>query len=136
MTTRRSSAIPWPGSPGTKAHIIRSGVAVSARQDPEAEALIVERAAATGVPLLLEGRELSVSAREASLAGQRLDLVGPDWRIEDARCALLGPHQTSNALVAVAAARPHGRGRGGDTPRAGGGALAGTLPGASPARPP
>jgi dihydrofolate synthase/folylpolyglutamate synthase len=93
-----------------KAHIIRSGVAVSARQDPEAEAPIVQRAAATGVPLLLEGRELSVSAREASLAGQRLDLVGPDWRIEDARCALLGPHQTSNALVAVAAARLMGAG--------------------------
>jgi dihydrofolate synthase / folylpolyglutamate synthase len=93
-----------------KAHIIRSGVAVSARQDPEAEAPVVERAAAVGVPLLLEGRELGVSVREASLDGQRLDLVGPDWRIEDARCALLGLHQSSNALVAVAAARVMGAG--------------------------
>lgn len=93
-----------------KAHIIRSGVAVSARQDPEAEAPIVERATAVGVPLLLEGRELSVSVRAASLDGQRLDLAGPDWRIEDARCALLGPHQPSNALVAVAAARVLGAG--------------------------
>jgi dihydrofolate synthase/folylpolyglutamate synthase len=95
-----------------KAHIIRSGVAVSARQDPEAEAPIVERAAALSVPLLLEGRELSVTVREASLDGQRLDLAGPDWRIEDARCALLGPHQPSNALVAVAAARVMGVGEG------------------------
>jgi dihydrofolate synthase/folylpolyglutamate synthase len=93
-----------------KAHIIRSGVAVSARQDPEAEAPVVERAAAVGVPLLLEGRELGVSVREASLDGQRLDLVGPDWRIEDARCGLLGLHQSSNALVAVAAARVMGAG--------------------------
>jgi dihydrofolate synthase/folylpolyglutamate synthase len=93
-----------------KAHIIRSGVAVSARQDPEAEAPIVARAAALSVPLLLEGRELSVSVREASLDGQRLDLGGPDWRIEDARCALLGPHQPSNALVAVVAARVLGAG--------------------------
>ncbi|HET6366880.1 MAG TPA: Mur ligase family protein [Pseudomonadales bacterium] len=93
-----------------KAHIIRSGVAVSARQDPEAETPIGERAAAVGVPLLLEGRELGVSVREASLDGQRLDLIGPDWRIEDARCALLGPHQPSNALVAVAAARVMGAG--------------------------
>jgi dihydrofolate synthase/folylpolyglutamate synthase len=95
-----------------KAHIIRSGVAVSARQDPEAEAPIVERAAALSVPLLLEGRELGVAVREASLDGQRLDLAGPDWRIEDAPCALLGPHQPSNALVAVAAARVMGAGEG------------------------
>ena len=95
-----------------KAHIIRSGVAVSARQDPEAEAPIVERAAALSVPLLLEGRELGVTVREAALGGQRLDLAGPDWRIEDARCALLGPHQPSNALVAVAAARVMGAGEG------------------------
>jgi dihydrofolate synthase/folylpolyglutamate synthase len=93
-----------------KAHIIRSGVAVSARQDPEAEAPIVDRAAAVGVPLLREGRELAVSVREASLDGQRLDLTGPDWRIDGARCALLGPHQPSNALVAVAAARVAGAG--------------------------
>jgi len=93
-----------------KAHIIRSGVAVSARQDPEAAAPIVERAAALSVPLLLEGRELGVAVREASLDGQRLDLAGPDWRIEDAPCALLGPHQPSNALVAVAAARVMGAG--------------------------
>lgn len=93
-----------------KAHIIRSGVAVSARQDPEAEAPIVERAAALSVPLLLEGRELGVTVRDASLEGQRLDLTGPDWRIEDARCALLGSHQPSNALVAVTAARLMGAG--------------------------
>jgi dihydrofolate synthase / folylpolyglutamate synthase len=88
-----------------KAHIIRSGVAVSARQDDEAERVIVERAAAVSAPLLLEGRDLSVAPRARGLDGQRLDLAGPGWRIEDARCALLGIYQPSNALVAAAAAR-------------------------------
>jgi dihydrofolate synthase / folylpolyglutamate synthase len=88
-----------------KAHIIRSGLAVSARQVDEAERVIGERAAAVGVPLLLEGRDLSVAPRARGLDGQRLDLAGPGWRIEDARCALLGIYQPSNALVAAATAR-------------------------------
>ena len=88
-----------------KAHIIRSGVAVSARQAEEAEAVIVARADAVGVPLLLEGRDLTVAVGARGLDGQRLDLAGPGWRIEAARCALLGVYQPSNALVAAAAAR-------------------------------
>jgi dihydrofolate synthase/folylpolyglutamate synthase len=91
-----------------KAHVIRSGVAVSARQMDEAAGPILDRAAATGVPLLMEGRELSVTVRERSLDGQRLDLAGPDWRVEDARLGLLGVYQPSNALVATAAARTLG----------------------------
>ncbi len=87
-----------------KAHIIRSGVAVSARQADEAEAVILARAAAVGVPLLLEGRDLSVTVGARALDGQLLDLAGPAWRIEAARCALLGVYQPSNALVAAAAA--------------------------------
>src|SRR4030095_13406555 len=95
-----------------KAHIIRSGVAVSVQQAPEAERPILERAAAVGVPLLLEGRALSVGVRAQDLGGQRLDLAGPDWRVEDARCALLGLYQPANALVAAAAARALGAGDG------------------------
>jgi dihydrofolate synthase / folylpolyglutamate synthase len=91
-----------------KAHVIRSGLAVSARQADEAAAPILERAAAMGIPLLLEGRDLSVTVRSRGLAGQRLDLAGPDWRVIDAPCALLGAYQPSNALVAVAAARALG----------------------------
>jgi len=93
-----------------KAHIIRSGVAVSVQQAPEAERPILDRAAAVGVPLLLEGRDLSVTVRARDLGGQRLDLAGPGWHVADARCALLGLYQPANALVAAAAAHALGAG--------------------------
>jgi len=89
---------------GEKAAIIRSGVALAARQAPEAEAVLIRRAAAARVPLLLEGRDLHVAIRAASLDGQRLDLAGPGWRLDDARCAMLGAYQPGNALLAAAAA--------------------------------
>jgi len=112
-----------------KAAIIRSGVAISARQAPEAEAVIVRRAAEAGVPLSAEGRDLRVGVRKASLDGQWLDLEGPDWRIDDARCGMLGVFQPGNALLAAAAARAlgaeehlrarnlRGQGQGGDPGR-------------------
>ena len=90
---------------GEKAAIIRSGIAVSARQAPPAEAVLARRAAETGVPLLVEGHDLLVRVRRASLEGQWLDLEGPGWRIDDVRCALLGIFQPGNALLAAAAAR-------------------------------
>ncbi|MBI2529130.1 MAG: bifunctional folylpolyglutamate synthase/dihydrofolate synthase [Candidatus Rokubacteria bacterium] len=94
-----------------KAHIIRSGIALSARQEPEVEQVLVRRAAAMAVPLAFEGRELRVSAAApATLEGQRLDLSGPGWRLDDVRCALLGVFQPGNALVAAAAARALGAG--------------------------
>jgi len=88
-----------------KAAIIRAGVAVTAAQAPEAMAVIERRAAAVGVPLAREGRELSVRVRSRGLEGQRLDCAGPDWALDDLRLALLGTFQPSNALLAVAAAR-------------------------------
>ncbi len=93
---------------GEKAAIIRSGIALAARQEPEAEAVLVRRAAEVAVPLLLEGRELYVAVRAASLDGQRLDLTGPDWRLADVRCRMLGVFQPSNALLAAAAAHELG----------------------------
>jgi len=91
-----------------KGHIIRSGVALSARQEPEVEQVLARRAAAVAVPLAFEGRQLQVSVRSTSLEGQRLDLAGPGWRLEDAPCALLGVFQPGNALLAAAAARTLG----------------------------
>lgn len=91
-----------------KAAIIRSGVAFSARQDPEAEAVIIRRAAETGVPLSLEGRDLSVTPLGFTLEAQRLHLEGPDWRIPDVACGLLGVYQPGNAVLAAAAARELG----------------------------
>jgi dihydrofolate synthase/folylpolyglutamate synthase len=91
-----------------KAAIIRTGVAFSARQDPEAAAVIIRRAAEAGVPLSLEGRDLHVTPLGFTLEAQRLDLEGPDWRLPDVPCGLLGVYQPSNALLAAAAARELG----------------------------
>jgi dihydrofolate synthase/folylpolyglutamate synthase len=91
-----------------KAAIIRSGVAVSAAQAPEARDVLLARAAAAGVPLLLEGRDLHVRVVARDPEGQTLDCAGPDWRLEGVRLSLLGAYQPSNALVALAAARALG----------------------------
>jgi dihydrofolate synthase/folylpolyglutamate synthase len=88
-----------------KAAIIRGGVAVSAAQAPEVLAVVEARCRALGVPLLVEGREIRVAVRRADLAGHRLDLDGPNWRIRDVHLPLLGLFQPGNAAVAVAAAR-------------------------------
>jgi dihydrofolate synthase/folylpolyglutamate synthase len=93
-----------------KAAIIRSGIALAARQEPEAERVLRRRAIEVGVPLLMEGRDLHVGVRGFTLQGQRLDLAGPDWRLDDVLCRLLGVFQPGNALQAVAAARQLGAG--------------------------
>ena len=93
-----------------KAAIIRGGVAVSAAQAPEAERVIVARAAVAGVPLLLEGRDLSVSVERRGPDGQRLACAGPGWSLAGLELAMLGSFQPSNALLAVTAARELGAG--------------------------
>ena len=93
-----------------KAAIIRSGVAFAARQEPEAEEVLVRRAAVAHVPLELAGRELHVAVRGFTLQGQRLDLSGPGWRLDDVLCRLLGVFQPDNALLAAAAAHHLGAG--------------------------
>ena len=95
---------------GEKAAIFRSGTALSAAQPPEAEAVVVAQAARAGVPLLMEGRELSVTLRARDLHGQRIDCAGPGWRLDDLRLGLLGTYQPANALLAVAAAHVLGVG--------------------------
>jgi dihydrofolate synthase/folylpolyglutamate synthase len=93
---------------GEKAAIIRSGVAFSARQDPEVLSVIARRAAEVGVPLWLEGRDLRVTPLGFTLEAQRLNLEGPGWRFRDVACGLLGVYQPGNALLAAAAARELG----------------------------
>ena len=90
---------------GEKAAIIRSGRAFSAAQAPEAASVLVDRATAAGVPLQMEGRELRVESVRHALGGQRITCAGPGWCLPDLDLALLGRHQLSNALLAVAAAR-------------------------------
>ena len=93
-----------------KAAIIRSGVAFASSQEPAAEDVLVRRAREAGVPLLLEGRELHACTRGFTLEGQRMDLRGPGWQLDDVWCRLLGAFQPGNALLAAAAARHLGAG--------------------------
>jgi len=95
---------------GEKAAIIRSGVALSAAQAPEATDVIVRRAAEAGIPLLLEGRDLHVIVEAKSLSGQRISCTGPDFRMSGVELPLLGAFQPGNALLAIAAARVLGVG--------------------------
>jgi dihydrofolate synthase/folylpolyglutamate synthase len=87
-----------------KAAIIRTGMAVASAQAPAAAEVLRARAAERGVPLLMEGRELAVRVVARDLAGQTLDLTGPDWRLDGAHITLLGTFQPANALLAAAAA--------------------------------
>ncbi len=100
-----------------KACIIRSGVAYAAAQAPEAERVIIARAAAVGVPLLVEGRELHVRVEARDLGGQRIACEGPGFTLAGLPLPLLGTFQPGNALLAVAAA--HGLGVGESAIRAG-----------------
>jgi dihydrofolate synthase/folylpolyglutamate synthase len=90
---------------GEKAAIIRSGVALSAAQAPEAADVVVRRAKETRVPLLLEGRDLAVTVEARSLRGQRISCTGRDFGPMELDLPLLGVFQPSNALLAVATAR-------------------------------
>jgi dihydrofolate synthase / folylpolyglutamate synthase len=89
---------------GEKAAIIRSGVALSAAQEPEASEVIIRRAEETGVPLLLEGRDLRVTVEAQDLTGQRISCTGPDFAMTALELPLLGVFQPANALLAVATA--------------------------------
>jgi dihydrofolate synthase/folylpolyglutamate synthase len=91
-----------------KAAILRSGVAVSAAQAPEVEAVVRARAAAAGVPVLFAGRDLHVTVHGRTPDGQVISCAGPGWRLERATLALLGRYQPGNALLAVAAAQALG----------------------------
>jgi dihydrofolate synthase/folylpolyglutamate synthase len=95
---------------GEKAAIIRSGVALSAAQAPQATEVIVRRAEQAGVPLLLEGRDLDVTVQAQSLDGQRISCAGPGFRLTDLALPMLGTFQPVNALLAVATAHALGVG--------------------------
>ena len=95
---------------GEKAAIIRSGVALSSAQAPAAADVLLARAAAVGVPLLMEDRELTVRVRARETTGQVIDCAGPGWRLDALELPLLGVYQPSNALLALGAARVLGVG--------------------------
>ena len=91
-----------------KAAIIRSGVALTAAQAPEAASVLTARAASTRIPLLVAGRDLHVTVERSAFHGQRISCAGPGWSLSDLDLALLGTFQPENALLAVATARALG----------------------------
>jgi dihydrofolate synthase/folylpolyglutamate synthase len=91
---------------GEKAGIIKPGIPiVSGPQQPEAQAVIKARAEERQAPLLSFGRDIEVSGvRPIEPAGLSFDVRTPaGWR-RGLKLRLLGPHQATNAAVAVAAA--------------------------------
>src|SRR5206468_944624 len=77
---------------------------------PEAVAVLLRRATEVGVPLLVSGRDLSVTVEHRDLDGQRISCAGPGWSVAHLRLGMLGSFQPENALLAVAAARVLGVG--------------------------
>jgi dihydrofolate synthase/folylpolyglutamate synthase len=73
-------------------------------------AVLLRRAAETGVSLLCAGRDLSVTVEHRDLDGQRISCAGPGWRLSQLSLGMVGSFQPENALLAVAAARALGVG--------------------------
>jgi dihydrofolate synthase/folylpolyglutamate synthase len=88
-----------------KAGIIKAdAITVSGVQpDRDAAEVLVERAAEVGARILFEGNDFGVTARDVAVGGQQLSLRGVAADYPDLFLPLHGPHQASNAAVAVAA---------------------------------
>lgn len=87
-----------------KAGIIKDGaVAVSARQTPEAEAVLRAAAAAHGASIVFEGAEFALVSQQLAVGGQQVTVRGVSGTYEDAYLPLYGAHQGQNAALAIAA---------------------------------
>jgi len=87
-----------------KAGIVYSGATVvSAAQEAEALAPILERCEEVGATLLVEGAHFGVLRRDVAVGGQLLVLQGLGRAYEDVFLPLHGAHQAQNAVVALAA---------------------------------
>lgn len=87
-----------------KAGIITAGaIAVSDEQSPDAQQVLLRRAATVGAELWTNGREFAVTERRIAVGGQLLDLVTPGGRYPEVMVPLHGAHQARNAAVALAA---------------------------------
>src|SRR3989441_4472746 len=95
-----------PETPAGKAASIRPGVPVAAAQAPEAMAVLLRRATEVGVPLLVSGRDLSVTVEHRDLDGQRISCAGPGWSVSHLRLRLLRRLHPPDAPPAAAAAPP------------------------------
>lgn len=84
-----------------KAGIIKPGVpCVISTQLPEALAVVEAKARECGAPLSLEGRDFRLRAEGSRPS---YEFIGSRWHFDALRLGLRGPHQVSNAAVAVSA---------------------------------
>jgi dihydrofolate synthase/folylpolyglutamate synthase len=87
-----------------KAGIVYSGATVvSAAQEAEALAPILERCEEVGATLLVEGAHFGVLRRDVAVGGQLVALQGLGGVYEDVFLPLHGAHQAQNAVVALTA---------------------------------
>jgi dihydrofolate synthase/folylpolyglutamate synthase len=87
-----------------KAGIVKAGgFVVLARQEPAAAEVLLRRVAEVGATVAREGLEFGVVSRALAVGGQLLELRGLAGTYPDVLLPLLGPHQATNAAVALAA---------------------------------
>jgi dihydrofolate synthase/folylpolyglutamate synthase len=99
-----------------KVGIIKPGsTVVTAVQEPDAAAQIVQQAAEVGAVVAREGIEFGVRSRVPAVGGQMLSLQGLRGTYDDVFLPLYGAHQAQNAVLALAAVEAF---MGGDEPLA------------------
>ncbi|WP_243074954.1 folylpolyglutamate synthase/dihydrofolate synthase family protein [Microbacterium sp. SS28] len=87
-----------------KAGIIKDGAAVvSARQDPAAEVVLRDAAAARGASIAFEGADFALAQGRLAVGGQVITVRGLAGVYEDEYLPLYGEHQGFNAALAIAA---------------------------------
>jgi dihydrofolate synthase / folylpolyglutamate synthase len=95
-----------------KSAVISGGTVVTGAKRPEALRIIGERCRERGAALWRLGREVSVRVTCADASGGVLDVRTPRASYEGLRLPLDGPHQATNAALAVAAAQAFGEAAG------------------------
>ncbi|MGX1694392.1 bifunctional folylpolyglutamate synthase/dihydrofolate synthase [Microbacterium keratanolyticum] len=87
-----------------KAGIIKDGAAVvSARQTPEAEAVLRRVAAERGASIAFEGQDFALREQRLAVGGQQISLQGLAGEYAEEYLPLYGAHQGFNATLAIAA---------------------------------
>ena len=87
-----------------KSGIIKDGAAVvSARQAPDAEAVLREAARERGATIAFEGEEFAVTDQRLAVGGQQFSMRGLAGVYDEEYLPLYGAHQSRNAALAVAA---------------------------------
>ncbi|MDZ8275893.1 folylpolyglutamate synthase/dihydrofolate synthase family protein [Microbacterium aquimaris] len=87
-----------------KAGIIKDGaLVVSARQEPEVEAVLRATANERGATIAFEGRDFGLTDARLAVGGQQLTVQGLAGRYDEAYLPVYGSHQGRNATLAIAA---------------------------------